>query len=321
MSSFIFKDVYLKDYYTVASPLETKGSIKNFDHIIDNYYYGEKTFEQAESKMQKTVLNYLLSKDNNTKVIVGGDLSNQLSIMSKTLSNYPISYIGCYSACATFVESLINLSLLIDSKKITEGITLTSSHNKVSERNFRYPVEYGSPISKRSTYTATGSAGCILTNKKQTIKITSATIGKVIDYGIKDSQNMGAVMAPAAYDTLINHLNDFNIDINYYDVILTGDLGTIGVNIFKDLLKLNNKIKINNLLDAGSILYKKDQELGAGSSGPVTLPLVLFSRILKEKQYKKILLIATGSLHSKTSTDQMETIPSIAHAISMEVIK
>ena len=320
MSSFCFKDVYLKDYYTVAGNLEAKGTIKNYDLIINDYHFNEKTFEKAESKMQQTVLNYLLSKDKKSMIVVGGDLSNQLSIMSKTLSKYPISYLGNYSACATFVESLINLSLLIDSKKIKEGIAITSSHNKVSERQFRYPVEYGSPIFKRSTYTATGAAGCILTKEKQRIKVESATIGRVIDYNIVDSQNMGAVMAPAAKDTLINHLNDLEIDINYYDVILTGDLGVIGSSIFKDLLKIDHGIKMNNHLDAGSILYKKEQKLGSGSSGPVTLPLVLFNRILKEKQYKKILLLATGSLHSKTLVDQKETIPSICHAISLEVI-
>lgn len=320
MSSFCFKDVYLKDYYSIAGKLEKEGSIKNYDLVISDYYFGEKTFEKAEEKMQRTVLNYLLHKDNKCEVIVGGDLSNQLSILSKTMAYYPFSFLGNYSACSTFTESLINLGLLIDSKKVKEGIVVTSSHNKVSERQFRYPVEYGSPIANRSTYTATGAAACLLSKEKEKIKVVSATIGKVIDYGIKDAQNMGAVMAPAAVDTLINHLNDLKLDINYYDVILTGDLGKIGSSIFKDLLKKDYDIKINNHLDAGSILYKKEQNLGSGSSGPVTLPLVLFNRILKERQYKKILLIATGSLHSKTLVDQKETIPSIAHAVSLEVV-
>ena len=319
MSSFLFNNVYLKDYYSVAGPLEAKGSIKKYDMVLNDYHFNQNTFEKAEGKMQEVVLNYLISKDNNSKVIVGGDLSNQLSIISKTLSKYPICFLGNYSACSTFTESLINLGILIDSKKIDEGIVITSSHNKVSERQFRYPIEYGAPIAKRSTYTATGAAGCILCDKKQKIKVVSATIGKVVDYGIKDALNMGAVMAPAAVSTLIDHINDLKINIDYYDVILTGDLGSIGSLIFKELLEKDHNIYIKNHLDAGTILYRKEQGLGCGSSGPVTLPLVLFNRILKEKQYKKILLLATGSLHSKTMVDQHETIPSICHAISLEV--
>ena len=320
MSSIIFDNVYLKNYYSVAGPKEAKGSIKKYDYIIKDYYYDEDTFEKAESKMQEKVINYLISKDDNSKVVVGGDLSNQLSIISKTMANYPISFLGNYSACSTFTESLLTLSLLIENNYINEGIAITSSHNKVSERQFRYPIEYGSPLANRSTYTATGAVGCILCNKKQKIKITSGTIGKVIDYGINDAINMGAVMAPAAVNTLVNHLNDLGINVNYYDLILTGDLGSIGSSIFKELLKKDHDIDIKNHLDAGSILYKKEQQLGCGASGPVTLPLVLFNRILKEKQYKKILLLATGSLHSKTMVDQHETIPAICHAISMEVL-
>lgn len=319
MSSLVFNNVYLKDYYSVAGPLEAKGRIKKYDMVLNDYHFDQDTFEKAEGKMQEIVINYLISKDKNSKVIVGGDLSNQLSIISKTMSKYPISFLGNYSACSTFTESLINLSLLIDSKRIDEGIVITSSHNKVSERQFRYPIEYGAPIANRSTYTATGAAGCLLCDKKQKIKIVSATIGKVIDYGIVDALNMGAVMAPAAVSTLVNHLNDLRLDINYYDVILTGDLGSIGSAIFVELLKKDHNIIIKNHLDAGTILYKKEQGLGCGASGPVVLPLVLFNRILKERQYKKILLLATGSLHSKTTVDQHESIPSICHAISLEV--
>ena len=319
MASFLFNNVYLKDYYSIAGEKEAKGNIK-YDFVLSDYYFDMDTYEKAESKMQKMVLDYLFMKDDRCQVVVGGDLSNQLSILSKTMENYPVSFEGVYSACSTFTESLMNLGVLIDSKKINEGIIITSSHNKVSERQFRYPIEYGAYIANRSTYTATGAAGCILTNRKEKIKVVSATIGKVINYGIKDAVNMGAVMAPAAVNTLINHLTDLNIDINYYDVILTGDLGNIGSNIFKELLKKDYNINIRNHLDAGNLLYKKEQELGSGSSGPVTLPLVLFNRILKEKQYKKILLLATGSLHSKTMVDQHETIPAICHAISMEVL-
>ena len=320
MSSIKYNNVYLSNNYSVVGPEETKGNIKNFDLVIPDFYFGEKTFEEAEMKMQKTVIDYLLLQNNKIDVIVGGDLSNQIAITSHTVSNYSIPYLGCYSACATFNESLIILSNLLECKKIKEGIAITSSHNLVAKRQFRYPVEYGAPRPKKCTFTATGAVGVILSNKKTNIQLESSTIGKVVDYGIKDAQNMGAVMAPAAVDTLITHLNDLKRDINYYDIILTGDLGRVGSKLFKELLHQDYNLKINNYLDAGSNLYKDEQELYSSSSGPVTIPLVLFNKILKNKKYKHILVIATGSLHSPTLTNQSETIPGIAHAVSLEVL-
>ena len=320
MSSVKYNNVYLGESYSIVGQDEIKGNIKAFDLVIPDYYFGEKTFEEAEMKMQKTVIDYLLLQNPKVDVIVGGDLSNQIAITSHTISNYAIPYLGCYSACATFNESMIILSNLLESKKLKEGIALTSSHNLVAERQFRYPVEYGAPKPKRCTFTATGSVGVILSNKKTNIKLESSTIGKVVDYGVKDAQNMGAVMAPAAVDTLMNHLVDLNRDINYYDIILTGDLGDVGSKLFKELLHIEYNIKITNYMDAGATLYKKEQDLYSGSSGPVTIPLVLFNKILKNKKYKRILVIATGSLQSPTLTNQSETIPGIAHAISLEVL-
>ena len=320
MSSIKFNKVYIDSYYSVASKLENKGNLKNIDLVIDDYYYGLKTFEGAEIKMQRVVIDYLLKKNNKIDLIVGGDLSNQLAITSFMASNYDISYLGMYSACATFNSSIIVLASLIDGKKIKNGIAITSSHNKVAERQFRYPIEYGAPKPKRSTYTATGSVGAIITNKVSNIKVESATIGRVVDYGIKDAFNMGAVMAPAAANVINCHLNDLNRDINYYDLILTGDLGVYGSKILKELLNKEYNIKLVNHIDAGSILYKKEQNLYAGSSGPVTLPLVLFNNILQSKKYKKILIVATGSLHSPMLVNQKKSIPATAHAISLEVL-
>ena len=201
MASIKFNKVYLDSSYSVVSKLEAKGSIKNYDFIIDDYYFGLKTFEGAEIKMQRVVVDYLLGKNKTIDLIVGGDLSNQLAITSFMAAKYDISYLGTYSACATFISSLISLATLIDSKKIKNGIAITSSHNKVAERQFRYPIEYGAPKTKRSTYTATGSCGVIVSKDSTNIKVESATIGKVIELGVKDSNNMGAIMAPAAAAT------------------------------------------------------------------------------------------------------------------------
>ena len=319
MASMKFNKVYLSSSYSVVSKLEALGSIKDYDFIINDYYFGLKTFEGAEIKMQRVVVDYLLGKNKKIDLIVGGDLSNQLAITSYMAAKYDISYLGTYSACATFNSSVISLASLIESNKIKNAIAITSSHNKVAERQFRYPVEYGGLKAKRSTYTATGSCGAIVTKEKTNIKVESATIGKVIDMGIKDSLNMGAVMAPAAAKTLNDHLKDLNRDISYYDLILTGDLGIYGSKIFKEYLLKEYNIKLKNHIDAGSILYKKEQELYAGSSGPVTLPLVLFNKILKEKKYKKVLVLATGSLHSRTFVNQHMSLVATCHAISLEV--
>ena len=325
MASIKYNNVYINDSFSVAGPREKEGQIKNFDITLEDFYYDEDTFEKAEVRMQRSVVDNLLirNKLSSSKIdfVVGGELSNQLAITSYAMRNYPIPLLGVYSACATFVQSLIICSNLVNNKQIRRAIALTSSHNLVAEKQFRYPVEYGAPKPLRSTFTATGSVGALVSNVKSKIKIESSTIGKIIDMGIEDVFHMGAVMAPAAVSTLIAHLAELKRDINYYDLILTGDLGKYGVEIFKEFLYETSKIKCKKHLDAGCELFKESQDLGAGASGPVAQPLVLFSKILKQNKYKKILVIGTGSLHSPASVNQKNTIPAIAHAVSLEVEK
>ncbi len=319
MASIKYKNVYINDKYLICSKEEVNGNITNPDLVIDDFYFGCKTFEGAEIKMQRSVIDYLI-KNNKIDLIIGGDLSNQLAITSYMATKYNIPYLGMYSACATFNSSLLTLSSLIDSNKIKKGIVITSSHNKVSQRQFRYPIEYGAPTKKTNTYTATASVGIILSKTKSNIKVESSTIGIPIDSNICDVNNMGAIMAISACNTLINHLKELNREVNYYDLILTGDLGIYGSKIFKEYLNKEHNIKIKNYIDAGSNIFKKEQNKNAGSSGPVSLPLYLFSNIIKNKKYKKILLLATGSLHSPTLVNQKYSIPSITHAISLEVL-
>ncbi len=323
MASINFKNVYLKDTYSLAGPLESEGKIKKYDATLKDYYYDEKTFIDAEVKMQKTVLDNLIFKNNLQKkldCIIGGDLSNQLAVTSLSIKDYDAPFLGLYSACATFVESLIIGASYIDSGIFQNIIAITSSHNLNAERQFRFPTEYGAPKAKTTTLTATGSVGVILTNEKTKIKIESATIGNIIDYDQKDATNMGAVMAPSAIQVLIKHLEDAKKTVYDYDVILTGDLGSVGSAIFKETLNITHGIKLKNHLDAGCEIYVPSQDVYSGASGPVTLPLVLVSKILKSNKYKKILVIATGSLHSKDTVNQHKTIPSIAHALSLEVL-
>ncbi len=322
MASLKFNNVYIKDAFSIAGPLESEGQIHKYDITLDDYYYKEKTFLDAEIKMQRVVIENLLYRNKMNKkidLLVGGELSNQLTITSFSAKNFEIPFLGMYSACATFAESLIIASNFIESNMIKNSIVITSSHNLNAERQFRFPIEYGAPRANTTTFTATGAVGTILSNEKSKIKLESATIGSVVDFDQYDATHMGAVMTPAAIQVLIKHLNDLARTTDYYDVILTGDLGSIGVDIFQECLKKYHNIKIKNHLDAGCEIFVPSQEIYSGASGPVTLPLVLFNKILKNKKYQKILIIATGSLHSKDTTNQKKTIPSIAHAVSLEV--
>ncbi len=318
MASVKFKNVYINNSYSIAGMYENNGNLKNVNRYLKDFYDNEKTIEDAEVKMQKEVLDNLINPK--TELIVGGDLMNQNTATNSSVINNNISFMDVYSACATFNESLIIMSTFIDSKKVKNGIVITSSHNLCSEKQFRFPVEYGALKPIYSTFTTTGSVGCILSNVPSNIKVISGTIGSVVDMGIKDANNMGAVMAPAAVKTLMDHLKYMNKTLKDYDIILTGDLGRYGYDLFKTILKKDYGININNYVDAGAIIYNKEQEKYSGGSGPVCLPLILFNNILQNKKYKKILFIATGSLHSPTLVNQKHSIPSIAHAVELEVL-
>ena len=324
MASKKFNQVYIKDNFSVIGPLEGDGLLKTYDLVMDDYYYGEKTFEQAEIKMQKIVLANLLNKnklsENKVDVLIGGDLINQTSISSYNASKFNIPYLGVYSACATYTEELILASSLIHGKLAKNIVAITSSHNLNAERQFRYPVEYGAVKKHTTTFTTTAALSTLITNEQTNIKIESATIGKAIDMGISDTNNMGAIMAPAAADTLNTHLMDLKRSINYYDLVITGDLGKIGKELFLEVLNKNYNINLKKYMDAGCEIYTNAQETYAGASGPVALPLVLFDKVLSSKKYKKILIIATGSLQSTQLANQKLGIPGIAHAVSLEVI-
>lgn len=325
MASIKFNNIYINDYYTIVGPLESDSKLKKIDLKMDDYYFSEKTFEQAETKMQKVVIDNLLKKNNllnsDIDLIVGGDLLDQISATSYACNNIPISLLGIYSACATFPESLIVSSQFLQDKSFKKIIGITSSHNLTAERQFRYPIEYGSIRPHSATFTTTASISTLLMKEVGKIKIESATIGSVVDLGVVDANNLGAVMAPAAAKTLNDHLKDLKRDIDYYDLILTGDLGCIGSDIFKEYCLKTYNLKFKKHLDAGCELYLKSQEVYSGGSGPACLPLVLFNKIIPSNKYKKILIIGTGALHNKTFVNQKCPIPAIAHAVSLEVIK
>ena len=318
MVTIKYNNVYINNWFSVCGEDEANGNIKNVNMVLKDLYYGEKTLEEAEIKMQKTVLNNL-SSISDFNLVIGGNLSNQLGSMNASLKNTGKSFLGVYNACASFVEGMVIGSNMISSKEIDKTCILTSSHELTSERQFRFPIEYGSLKANYTTITATGSVGVIISTDKTKCKIVSSTIGSVVDYSITDVNNMGAIMAPAAMNTIINHLKNMNKNINDYDIILTGDLGKLGLEILKTILYKEYNLKTNKLTDAGSILYKDEQNKYQGGSGPVVLPLVLFNKILLSKKYKHILIVGTGALHNTTLVNQKKSIPAIAHAIEIEV--
>lgn len=310
---FKFKNVYINDYYTVVSKKEQKGNIKNPNEIIEDYYFGEKTPFKAEVKMINNVINHFSTPD----IIVGSSLSNQLGTTNISLKERNIPFIGIYTACSSFSLSIINLAILIDNKYIKNGLSIISSHNLNSEKQFRFPIEYGAPILKRSTQTATCAIGAFLSSTPSKLKVINGTIGTVVDSYQNDTYNMGGVMAYSALKTFKEHLKNTKTTGKDYDLILTGDLGKVGTNIFLELLE-KEKIEIKKHIDAGAILYN-DEKI-SGASGPACIPLVFFYNIINNKKYKRILLLSTGSLHNPEMVNQKETIPATTNAITIEVI-
>lgn len=329
--TFKYNNVYVKDTSTVVGPYEKDGPLeKYFDKCYKDLYFGTKSWEKAEQKLVEESTSIILKKNKLKKedidLVIGGDLLNQITATSYGTNGIGKSFLGVYNACATSVEEIIIASSLIDSKRIKDALCITSSHNMTSEKQFRNPTEYGAPKPKTATFTATGAAALLLSEEKSKIKVESSTIGKIIDYDQKDVNNMGAVMAGAAAYTINKHLKDMKREPDYYDLILTGDLGIYGKQILIEYLKEEYKIDISkNYNDCGVMLYdlNRQEECLAGGSGPVCSALVNYSFIinkLKNKEFTKVLLVATGAMFSPTFVFQGQNILSIAHAVSFEAI-
>ena len=325
--TFKYNNVYILDAVTISGPYEKNGPLGNyFDKSYKEFYFGTKSWEEAESKLIEESVNMVVNKVSiKPDLLISGDLLNQIVASNYAASKLGLPYLGVYSACASSVEGLIIGSNMIESNQIKNCVCAVSSHNNAAEKQFRYPVEYGGVKPMTTTFTTTGGCSAFLSNKKSNIKIESATIGKVVDMGIKDVYNMGAVMAPSCANTLYTHLTETKRDINYYDLILSGDLGRYGKDIMKDYMKEEYKIELNNYDDSACMIFDiNKQDVYAGGSGPACLPLVTYGYIfnkMKKKEIKKVLLLATGALMSTTMVNEKETIPSVTHAISLEVVE
>lgn len=327
-----FNNVYLKAVSTIACKDEKEGNFGNlYDKTYDDYYAGEKTFEQAEIKMIIDSVNTVIKKANmkldDIDSIIGADLLNQITPSAYASVSFNRPFLGVYNACASMCEEIIVGASLLQNKNINNVLCNVSSHNMTAERQYRNPVEYGCPKPKRSTFTVTGSASNILTKEKTNIKVSSVSIGTTTDMGVTDIYDMGSVMAPSAARTIYEHLKDTNTTIDDYDLILTGDLGVYGKEILSIYMMEAYKIDLKDKHeDSACIIYdrRKQTHVKAGGSGPACLPLVTYTDVLKKMKdgkLNKVLLVATGALMSPTMNNQKLSLPSISHAVCLEVVR
>ena len=329
--TFNYKNVYVNETATICGPYEKEGPLKKyFDKTYDDLYFGEESWELAEVKLVKDAISMLLKKIGLKKeevdLVIGGDLLNQITATTYGASGVGKGFVGVYGACSNSVLGMIVASNFLEAKQINNALLVTSSHNMSSEKQFRNPTEYGAPKPQSATFTATGGASCYLSHDKEGVKVDCATLGRIVDFNQNDPNDMGRVMAPAAIDTLKRHFEETGRKPDYYDLIVTGDLGLYGKEIVKDyLLSVYDLDLDDNYNDCGVMLYdlENQEEVLAGGSGPVCSALVNFGYIfneMKKKNLKRVLVVATGALFSSTMVYQKQNINSIAHAISLEVI-
>lgn len=323
---FFNKKPHIISNYAIVGPKEGLGSLKEyFDYIMKDDLFGEKTYEKAERKMVEQAVIGAVTKANLTpddlSLFISGDLLNQIVTSSFAARAFDVPYIGLFGACSTMAESLAIGASLVNSGYFDNVACTTASHFSTAERQFRYPLELGNQRPPTSQWTVTGSGCCILSQNGDGPVITSATFGKVTDFGINDVNNMGSVMAPGCASTLIAHFRDTKTTPQDYDLILTGDLGKLGSEILVDLMEDHGYKLGTNYNDCGQIIFNGKQSVLMGGSGCGCSASVLCSYILEKvrrKEYKKVLFVATGALLSSTSTQQGDTIPGIAHAVVIE---
>lgn len=311
---------------SVAGPKESQGCIAKFiETKLPDDMYGEKTFEKAESRMLYTAIkNSIINSERDEKdidALISGDLLNQIIASTFSARNFKFGYLGVYNACATFTEALTIGATMIDGGYFNNVVCSSSSHFSSAERQYRYPLELGCTRPPQAQWTVTGAGACVLSSSGNGPKISCATVGRVIDYGVADANNMGAAMAPGAADTLFTHFKETNTNPNDYDLIVTGDLGTLGSRIFKDLIWEKGYDIEKQHVDCGELVYAISEEEYQGGSGAGCSAMVFNSYLyskLRKNELNRILLIATGALLSSVSSQQGESIPGIAHAVVVE---
>lgn len=312
---------------TIAGPKEAEGNIgKYIEKKVNDDTLGEKTYEKAECKMLTYAIEHAIKnsglKISDIGLLISGDLLNQIISSSFSARQFDIPFLGVYNACSTMSEAFAIGATFVDGGYYENVVAATGSHFSTAERQYRYPLELGCIRPPQSQWTVTGAGGAVISSLKGDFpKITFATFGKVTDYGVVDANNMGAAMAPAARRTLITHFEDTCRTPDYYDVILTGDLGALGSRILKHLMREKGYNIDKNHVDCGELIYNIDEREYQGGSGAGCSAVTFnsyFYKKLTEKKINRILFVATGALLSTTSSQQGESIPSVAHAVAIE---
>lgn len=319
---------------SIAGKKEGEGPLGSlFDMIEEDPLAGKKTWEEAESELMKRAAQKALEKaglaSKDIRYLIGGDLLGQLIATSFGIGELEIPMLGIYGACSTMGEAMTIGSILVEGGFADRIIAITSSHFAGAEKQFRFPLDYGNQRPYSASWTITGSGAVIIgdqsltsKNENNQIVVKGVTIGKIVDYGLKDSMNMGAAMAPAAFETIKQNFEDLGVEPSYYDKIITGDLGYVGKNILIDLLKEKNYDISGNHMDCGIEIFDKDkQDTHAGGSGCGCSAITFAGYILKqlrEGTWKRVLFIPTGALLSQVSFNEGNSVPGIAHAVIVE---
>ncbi|MDZ4991820.1 stage V sporulation protein AD [Clostridium perfringens] len=313
--------------YSIVGPKEGEGPLKEyFDKVLQDDCNGCDSFEKAESSLMITSIEEVIKKskvkEEDVDYLFGGDLLNQLTSTNFVAREFKIPFLGVYGACSTMAESLSLAAMVIDGDFARYSIAATSSHFSSAERQFRFPLEYGCQRKEYSQWTVTGSGAMLVGKEGDFPYVTYVTTGIVKDYGIKDADNMGAAMAPAAVDTIYKHFVDTNRRPEDYDVIATGDLGKVGRELTEKLLKEYGYDVSKVYIDCGEKIFDNErQKTFSGGSGCGCSAVVgcgyLYKKLMK-KEIKRVLLVSTGALLSSTSSLQGESIPGIAHAVAIE---
>lgn len=314
----------IRSFAAAAGRMEGEGPLGScFDYVSEDSTFGENTWEKSESRLQQHALEHALAKgeisEGEISLLFAGDLLNQCTGSAYSVRDIGVPFVGLYGACSTMAESLSMASIFADNGIGKYNVALTSSHFCSAERQFRFPETYGGQRPPSAQWTATAS-GCVVVEQHSAPPyIRSVTIGTIKDMGIKDANNMGAAMAPAAYATIKTHLENTGLNVDAFDLILTGDLGEVGTRILCDLFKKDgiDLEKVHN--DCGLMLFDREkQDVHAGGSGCGCSASVLCGHILgriKSGELKNVLFTATGALMSPTLVQQGESIPGIAHAV------
>lgn len=311
---------------SVAGKKESEGPLSTtFDLTSQDSYFGQKTWEQAEKRMQQLALQSLAEKAGmhiqDFRLVLSGDLLNQCIGSSFTLRNTGIPHIGLYGACSTMAESLLLSSMVVGGGFFEHAIALTSSHFASSERQYRFPLGYGGQRTPTAQWTVTGAGAALVCRVGQGPRITGCTVGTVTDLGIKDANNMGAAMAPAALETIINHFEDFSTGPENFDMIVTGDLGQLGKEALLSLAQRQGICLGGKLVDCGTMVFDtQKQDVHSGGSGCGCSAITLCGELLTKlhtKKLKNVLFCGTGALLSPTSTQQGLPIPGVCHAVAI----